>query len=553
MRRTAPCVPIAAVLVLLGASAAVAQPQLAVTPTEVPSGGSVTATITAPGGNYYVLLGSARDSGLTYGGVALGVGTDVALLSMGVVGPGGSVAVPVTPPLSAGLDVYYLLAVISPAPDFLPPSQSSTVGLRPRGLFTNAPVFPQGLNAGGARITNVATPSAGTDAATKSYVDVSSAILGAASQQSLSTSAPLINLQQTGSGDLLSLRTNSATFPGANGSSLNGVQFRVLPDGGLVAKGQITLGVLPATGAGWRMMWYPAKVAFRAGYADAGGQFDDANIGYYSWAGGALNTAAGNYSFAMGNQNTVEAGAQCGIALGSGNVVWGSGASYGTCGLALGLNNDVMDQAGVALGQNNTSDGDAAVAIGYTTTADADYSMAFGYRADTNGHTGAKVFSDASTTTPLEAAANNEFLVRAAGGYRFRTNATLTTGCNLPAGSGVFSCASDRNLKEHFEPVDGELLLRQLAAIPIERWSYKSEPGVRHMGPVAQDFKAAFDLGVNDISIGHLDEAGVSLRAIQALEVRTRELRDKTAEIDGLKAEIAELRRLLAAVTAQQR
>jgi hypothetical protein len=317
----------------------------------------------------------------------------------------------------------------------------------------------------------------------------------------------------------------------------------VLPDGGFVAKGQIGVGVLPATGAGWRMMWYPNKVAFRAGYADAGGQFDEANIGYYSWAGGALSKAPGNYAFAMGNQNNAEA--QCGVAMGSGNVVWGTSPYFATCGIALGLNNDVMDQAGVALGQNNTSDGDAAVAIGYTTTADADYSMAFGYRADTNGHTGAKVFSDASTTTPLEASANNQFLVRAAGGYRLRTNATLTTGCDLPAGSGVFSCASDRNLKDGFEPVDGEDILRRLAAMPIERWSYKSEPGVRHMGPVAQDFKAAFDLGVDDVSIGHLDEAGVSLRAIQALEVRTRELQEKTAEIEGLKADVAELRRLL--------
>ena len=140
--------------------------------------------------------------------------------------------------------------------------------------------------------------------------------------------------------------------------------FRVDSAGGVVALGQIGYGIIPATGAGWRMMWYPYKVAFRAGYADAGGQFDDANIGYYSWAGGALNTAAGIYSFAMGNQNTVEASAQCGMALGSGNKVWGSGGSIGTCGIALGLNNDVLDHAGVAIGQNNYSDGDAAVAIG---------------------------------------------------------------------------------------------------------------------------------------------------------------------------------------------
>ena len=554
MRSRPATIVLASSLWLLTAGAASAQPFLVVTPTEVPSGTTVSATITAPGVNYYALVGSTRDSGLVYGGVALGVGTDVAILATGVIGPGGSVTVSVTPPLGAGLDVYHLLAVIAPTPNFLPPTPSATIALRPRGLFTNAPTFPQGLNAGGARVTNVGPPSADTDAVPKGYVDVSSAILGAPAQQEVSTASPLINLAQTGSGDLLSLRTNSSTFPGSGGSTLNGVQFRVLPDGGFVARGQIGLGVIPASGSGWRMMWFPAKVAFRAGYADAAGQFDEANIGYYSWAGGALNIAAGNYSFAMGNQNRVEAGAQCGIALGSGNVVWGSGASFGTCGLALGLNNDVMDQAGVALGQNNTSDGDAAVAIGYTSVANADYSLAFGYRASTNGHTGARVFSDASTTTTLEASANNQFLVRAAGGYRLRTNATLTTGCDLPAGSGVFSCASDRNLKEGFEAVDGEDLLRRLAAMPIERWSYKSEPGVRHLGPVAQDFKAAFDLGVNDVSIGHLDEAGVSLRAIQALEVRTRELQQQTAELNALKAEVAELRRLLnEAVSAAKR
>ncbi|HEX5726379.1 MAG TPA: hypothetical protein VFX98_12980, partial [Longimicrobiaceae bacterium] len=194
-----------------------------------------------------------------------------------------------------------------------------------------------------------------------------------------------------------------------------GDRFRVDSAGGVIALGQIGIGIIPASGAGWRMMWHPQKVAFRAGYADAGGQFDESNIGYYSWAGGALSTAAGIYSFAMGNQNTVEASAQCGMALGSGNKVWGSGGNIGTCGLAFGLNNDVLDHAGVAIGQNNWSDGDAAVAIGYTTTADADYSMAFGYRASTNGHTGAKVFGDASTTDSIEAVANNEFAVRAAG------------------------------------------------------------------------------------------------------------------------------------------
>ncbi|HEX2208809.1 MAG TPA: hypothetical protein VHG93_14110, partial [Longimicrobium sp.] len=251
-----------------------------------------------------------------------------------------------------------------------------------------------------------------------------------------------------------------------------GDRFRVDSAGGVVALGQITYGIIPASGAGWRMMWHPSKVAFRAGYADAGGQFDESNIGYFSFAAGALVTAAANYSVALGNQNTVEVSAQCGTAIGSGNKVWGSGGNIGTCGMALGLNNDVLDQAGVAIGHNNWSDGNAAVAIGYTSTADADYSMAFGYRASTNGHTGAKVFGDASTTDSIEAVANNEFAVRAAGGFRFRSNATLTNGCNIAAGGASITCASSVTLKENFGGVDGEDVLARMRRIPVNTWNY---------------------------------------------------------------------------------
>jgi hypothetical protein len=319
----------------------------------------------------------------------------------------------------------------------------------------------------------------------------------------------------------------------------------------VVALGSIGYGIIPATGAGWRMMWYPYKVAFRAGYADAGGQFDDVNIGYYSWAGGALNKAAGIYSFAMGNQNTVEASAQCGMALGSGNKVWGSGSDIGTCGIALGLNNDVLDHAGVAIGQNNWSDGDAAVAIGYTTTADADYSMAFGYRASTNGHTGAKVFGDASTTDSIEAVANNEFAVRAAGGFRFRSNATLTNGCNIAAGGASITCASSRTLKENYFTVDGEDVLRRMRGIPVTTWNYIDEGRQsRHMGPFAEDFWNAFRLGDDPRGIGHLDIDGVNFAGIKALEERTRQFQASQAEVERLRQQVQSLEARMQALEA---
>lgn len=327
-----------------------------------------------------------------------------------------------------------------------------------------------------------------------------------------------------------------------------GDRFRVDSAGGFVALGQIGYGIIPASGAGWRMMWHPQKVAFRAGYADAGGQFDESNIGYYSWAGGALNVAAGIYSFAMGNQNTVEASAQCGMALGSGNKVHGSGGNIGTCGIALGLNNQVLDHAGVAIGQNAWSDGDAAVAIGYRTTADADYSMAFGYRASTNGHTGAKVFGDASTTDSIEAVANNEFAVRAAGGFRFRSNATLTNGCNIAAGGASITCASSKTLKENFTGVDGEDILARMRRIPVNTWNYTDEgKHSRHLGPFAEDFWREFQLGAEPLAIGHLDIDGINFAGVKALDERSTR---QEAEIQALRARNAELEARLARLEA---
>lgn len=327
-----------------------------------------------------------------------------------------------------------------------------------------------------------------------------------------------------------------------------GDRFRVDSAGGVVALGQIGFGIIPASGAGWRMMWHPQKVAFRAGYVDAGGQWDESNIGYYSWAGGALNTAAGIYSFAMGNQNTVEPSAQCGMALGSGNVVYGSGTNIATCGIALGLNNDVLDHVGIAIGQNAWSKGDVAVALGYRTTADADYSMAFGYRASTNGHTGAKVFGDASTTDSIEAVANNEFAVRAAGGFRFRSNATLTNGCNIAAGGASITCSSSMTLKENFNEVQGEDILARMRRIPVNSWNYIAEGrSARHLGPFAEDFWREFKLGTEPLAIGHLDIDGVNFAGVKALDERTTR---QAAEIEALRARNAELEARLARLEA---
>ena len=79
-------------------------------------------------------------------------------------------------------------------------------------------------------------------------------------------------------------------------------------------------------------------------------------------------------------------------------------------------------------------------------------------------------------------------------------------------------CQSDRALKHEVEPVDRFAVLDAVSRLPISTWSYKSEPSeVRHMGPMAQDFKQAFGLGDTDRGYYSVDAHGVSLAAIQAL------------------------------------
>lgn len=338
-----------------------------------------------------------------------------------------------------------------------------------------------------------------------------------------------------GMGGKYLLRLRSGSPPGD--------RFVVDTAGGVAALGSLGIGEILVSGPGERMMWYPFKAAFRAGSVD-GTQWNDPNIGFFSWAGGQGTTASGLGTFAMGD-GTIVSGS---LAAGFGNDVVVSG----TVGFATGTRSTCAGFACIAMGNFAAADGQGALAIGTRVTANADFSTAMGNRASTDGHTGAFVRGDASTTATMLAIANNEFAVRSAGGFRFRTSADLSTGCDLPAGSGVFTCTSSRALKEGFQAVDGEDVLARIRSVPVNTWSYIGETGgVRHMGPFAEDFRAAFSLGASDRSIGLLDIDGVNFAAVKALEARTAELQAAAAEVDRLTAEVAALREHQAATDAR--
>ncbi len=75
-------------------------------------------------------------------------------------------------------------------------------------------------------------------------------------------------------------------------------------------------------------------------------------------------------------------------------------------------------------------------------------------------------------------------------------------------------------------------MLTKIAALPIQSWNYKSQaPAIRHMGPTAQDFYAAFGLGEGELTITTTDIDGVNLLAVQALEKRTAALQAENARL----------------------
>jgi hypothetical protein len=353
-----------------------------------------------------------------------------------------------------------------------------------------------------------------------------------------------------GTAAMINLRGGSTCCAGPGGHTP--AWFKVFQNGSFVATGNLGIGVPPMQGKGYRTSWDSYKGAFRSGYAD--NEWDDANVGFFSWAGGSNSKAIGLYALAFGDTNSAESTSS--VVFGSGNQV------KGAAGLSAGASNRVCDTYGVALGNNAKSGGPyldgrchpdtfnirglAAVAIGFSVTADQDHSFAFGKFASSNGFSGGFVWGDGAATSSQQtfrAITNNEFAARASGGFRFRTNLAGTTGCNLPAGSGVFACTSSRATKENFLVVNGADVLSRLRGIEVSTWNYISEERkVRHMGPMAEDFFRAFQLGTGNTSIGLQDLTGVSLAAIKELAQRTDSLQQKTAEVEKLREQVNELR-----------
>jgi len=234
---------------------------------------------------------------------------------------------------------------------------------------------------------------------------------------------------------------------------------------------------------------------------------------------------------------------------------WATTAS-GMGSTAMGVGSLASGSTSIAMGYQNAANGNWSTAMGIGTTASGDSSVAMGFRARASGNGSFAWNSFPDFSLPENA---NQFGIYGAhglnvdyytqrldgGGSRWiyigdlQAGDTIATwnGAHLTDG-GVWANASDKHRKTDFASVNPIDVLNKLLALPVTEWRYTNEvSSIRHLGPMAQDFKSVFQLGNDDKSIGTVDESGVALAAIQGLneklEARSEKLEAENAELKG--------------------
>jgi len=257
---------------------------------------------------------------------------------------------------------------------------------------------------------------------------------------------------------------------------------------------------------------------YNAGTRGPGGKF--AVVNAQSGEPAAFATTVGSGPAVLGTITNLNSGSPAIRGQNTGGT-WGIGAQGD--GSYIGLWGTTSDGTGV-WGQSDTHFGvygeaDAADGIGV-----------YGFNS-----LGVGVYGESDTNTGVYGASHE-----AVGVY----GASWNSWAGFFEGSVAatsFEATSDRHAKRHFKPIDNQAVLEKVSRLPITAWDFKSDRKQRrHIGPMAQDFHAAFHLnGDDDKHINVEDLAGVSLAAIQELHKQLNDERaDKDAQIAALKLQL---------------
>ena len=93
------------------------------------------------------------------------------------------------------------------------------------------------------------------------------------------------------------------------------------------------------------------------------------------------------------------------------------------------------------------------------------------------------------------------------------------------------------------------VVLKKLSRLRIETWSYKVDPSVRHIGPMAQDFASLFGVGESR-RIALSDAVGVAYAATQGLY---QMLKANDARLATLRREAKELHQAIRLLRPRKR
>jgi hypothetical protein len=327
-----------------------------------------------------------------------------------------------------------------------------------------------------------------------------------------------LSLSSTGAAGLF-INANGGSVIAGEGSA--GINFRVDGNGnittsgsintsGLIVQGAVTDPCLGATSSnligGYSNNVLTAGVTGATIGGGGGNQGKNLVTDDYGTVGGGAGNIAGNNSGTTCDVlfATVAGGADNG-ATGSFSTVGGGGGNFAS-----------GNSSTVSGGGGNIATGAAAtVPGGNANVAGGDYSFAAGNGAVATDYGSFLWCSD--NGNQCGSSGKNSFEVAVYGPILFYDGPN-GAGCNLTAGGGSWNCSSDRNLKDNIVPIDSRSVLERVAHLPITQWKMKGEPaGLKHIGPMAQDFYAAFGLGDSDRYIALGDGQGVALAAVQAL------------------------------------
>lgn len=340
----------------------------------------------------------------------------------------------------------------------------------------------------------------------------------------------------------LAATTTRAQTPATTVKDVGGsVVFQSNADGGLLVPGTFGTGTIPAEGAGTRLMWDPARAAFRAGVVgqfQGGAQWDAEKVGDYSVAFGVDTKASGLATTAIGDRTTAS----------------------GTEAMAMGNRTTASGRASTAMGDVTTASGLVATAMGNRTTASGAGATAMGSRTTASGlgATAMGQYGTAASNWSLTvgkcnsantSADNSLFVVGNGSGGTFSCESksdalVLDQSGNLTI-SGSLTENSDRRLKTAIDPL-GEGVLRKLAELRPVHYQFKNQethPSGEQIGLIAQDVRKEFPALVSKGSGGMLSLAYPKLTAVlvKGLQEQQAEIGRQQATIDSLKQKVRSL------------